>query len=163
MAEATIEDYLDMMDDILERAKPMPMFPGKYLTDVNQLKAYIDDIRFSMPAEIRQAKTLVQDRASVLATAKKEADEIVRKAEVRAAALVDNHEITKKAEQRAAEIEKQSAAKLKAVRNATNDYLMDVMSKTEEALSGSLSQVRKMKSALKDVPQRPVQPPQNNR
>ncbi len=150
MSSATIEDYLELMDDILEQAKPAMLQPGKYAVDATQLKQCIDDIRFCMPSEIRQAKTLVADRANVLSNAKKEADEIVRKAEQRAAVLVDEHEITKKAQQRAAEIEKQSNEKLKSVRHATNQYLVDIIGSTEDTLAANLAQVKKLKSTIKD-------------
>lgn len=53
-----------------------------------------------MPNEIKQAKSIVSDRADIITTAKKEAEGIVRSAEERARAIVAQEEITKMAQAR---------------------------------------------------------------
>ncbi|MGN0642545.1 MAG: ATPase [Huintestinicola sp.] len=168
---AVIDDYLDMMDDVLDKSKVCIYSPNKNVVDVNQLRHCIDDIRANLPQEIRQATTIVSDRQSIIDDAKRQADDIVRRAEARANALVANNEITKAAEQRAAELEKQAVAKSKAIKTATNDYIADMLSQTESVLAANLTQVKKMRSTVKGGTQRqpmqpmqPMQPvnPQNN-
>ena len=58
------------------------------MVDVEKVRDIIDDIRLNMPAEIRQAKAIVQDRADIVESAKKEAEAIVKRAEDRARAMV---------------------------------------------------------------------------
>lgn len=149
MAEVMMEDYLDTMDEILDKAQTFPLSAKKSLVDVDQLRDCIDHIRMNIPSEVKQAKKIVQERKSIIDDANKQADEIVTRAENRAGALVANHEITKAAEARALEIEKQAVMKAKAVKDAADGYITDVLSKTEETLAASLTAVRRTKGTIK--------------
>ena len=52
----TIDELLDVLDDTLEEATNLPFTGGKRVVDVEKLRDTIDEIRLNMPAEIRQAK-----------------------------------------------------------------------------------------------------------
>lgn len=149
MADILMEEYLDAMDDILEKAQNVPFSGKKAMVDVEQLKDCIDHIRMNMHPEVKQAKKIVQERKSIIDEANKQADEIITRAEARANALVANHEITKTAEAKAAEIEKQAVIKARAVKNATDEYISDVLTKAEETLANSLANVKRTKSTIK--------------
>ena len=69
-----IDELLDVMDETLEEAVNLPFTGGKRMVDVEKVRDIIDDIRLNMPAEIRQAKAIVQDRADIVESAKKEAE-----------------------------------------------------------------------------------------
>ena len=60
-----IDELLDVMDETLEEAVNLPFTGGKRMVDVEKVRDIIDDIRLNMPAEIRQAKAIVQDRAEI--------------------------------------------------------------------------------------------------
>ena len=66
-----IDELLDVMDETLEEAVNLPFTGGKRMVDVEKVRDIIDDIRLNMPAEIRQAKAIVQDRADIVESAKK--------------------------------------------------------------------------------------------
>ena len=97
----TIDELLDIMDETLEEATTLPFTGGKRMVDVEKVRDIIDDIRLNMPAEIRQAKAIVQDRADIVESAKKEAEAIVKRAEDRARAMVAQEAIVKAAQQKA--------------------------------------------------------------
>ena len=99
-----IDELLDVMDETLEEAVNLPFTGGKRMVDVEKVRDIIDDIRLNMPAEIRQAKAIVQDRADIVESAKKEAEAIVKRAEDRARAMVAQEAIVKAAQQKATEI-----------------------------------------------------------
>lgn len=144
-----IDEYLDAMDDVLLKAHVVPFSGKKSVTDVETLKDLIDNIRMNMPVEIKQAKKIVQERKAIIDEANKQAEEIITRAENRANALVANNEITKAAEAKAADIEKQAVIKARAVKNAADEYLAETLAKTEEVLSASLTNVRRIKSTIK--------------
>ena len=98
-----IDELLDVMDETLEEAVNLPFTGGKRMVDVEKVRDIIDDIRLNMPAEIRQAKAIVQDRADIVESAKKEAEAIVKRAEDRARAMVAQETIVKAAQQKATE------------------------------------------------------------
>ncbi len=143
-----IEDYLEVMDDLLDKASPVP-FQRKAMVDVEQLRECLDKIRLNLPAEIKQAKKIVQERKSVIDQANKEHEDIITRAEARAKEITANHQIVKEAQAKAAEIEKNALVKAKNIKDATDGYIVDMLSKTEEALSASLTAVKRTKSTIK--------------
>ena len=144
-----IDDILDAMDEMLDRAWNLPLTGGRCVVDAEKVRDLIDDIRLNMPAEIKQAKQIVADRADIISVAKKEAEDIVRKAEDRAKALVQQEEITKQAQTRATEILTQAQAKSREMRQASQEFAETMLKSTEETLSKSLGDVRSTRQALK--------------
>ena len=140
---ALFEDYLDAMDEILDKAQAIPFSSKKSVVDVDQLRECIDHIRMYTPDEIKNAKSIVQDRKSLMDDAKKQAEEIITRAEARAS------EITKAAQAKAAEIEKNALIKARAVKNAADEYIIDILTKTEETLAESLTSVKRTKGSIK--------------
>ena len=65
----TIEEILEQIDDMLDAAWAMPLSGGKGAVDAEKLRGLIDAVRGNMPAEVRQARAIVQDRADILSTA----------------------------------------------------------------------------------------------
>ena len=149
---ALFEDYLDAMDEILDKAQAIPFSSKKSVVDVDQLRECIDHIRMYTPDEIKNAKSIVQDRKSLMDNAKKQAEEIITRAEARASAMVENSEITKAAQAKAAEIEKNALIKARAVKNAADEYIIDILTKTEETLAESLTSVKRTKGSIRDAP-----------
>ena len=70
-----LETLLENLEEVLEEGMGVPLSGGKRMVDVDAARDIIDDIRANMPSEILQAKAIVHDRASIIAKAKKEAEE----------------------------------------------------------------------------------------
>lgn len=143
-----IDDLLDLMDETLEDAFTVPL-TGKRMVDVDKMRDIIDDIRLNMPTEIRQAKAIVQDRAEIVAGARKEAEGLVKRAEERARGLVSEQEIVKQSQQNATEIMTTAQQQSKELRNMIDDYCENVLRQTEEQLAKSAGEVKKMRSTLR--------------
>ena len=99
-----IDELLDLMEETMEEASGLPFSGSKRMVDIDKMRDIIDEVRLNMPTEIRQAKAIVNDRADIIASAKREAEAIVKKAEDRARVLVGEEQIVRAAQQRAAEI-----------------------------------------------------------
>ncbi len=147
-----IDEILDMMDDMLDDAGTIPFSSKKGAIDVEKMRGCINDIRLNLPDEIRNARNIVSDRKDIVNVANKEAEQIVRKAEERAKVIVSNDEITKAAKAQAVEILNQAQARAKDVKNAANKYIDDILSQSESALQAALTDVRKTKQAVRNVP-----------
>ena len=97
----SVDELLDLIDETLEEGTGLPFTGGKRMVDVEKLQEMLDEIRLNLPTELRQAKAIVNDRADIVNSARKEADSIVRKAEERARQLVSEESVTKAAQARA--------------------------------------------------------------
>ena len=145
----TIENLLDQIDEMIDKAWSLPLSGGKCLVEADKLRDIIDDIRGNMPSEIRQAKSIVADRTDIIETAKKEAEDIVRAAEERARAMVMQEEVVKLAAQKANEISTQTQQKCREMRKGAQDFVDDLLKRTEEDLAKHAAEVHQTRQMLR--------------
>ena len=141
-----IEDLLEQIDELLDNSVGIAW---KKIISVDKLRDYIDDIRLNMPQEIKQARSIVAEKADIINTAKREAETIIKSAEDKAKALVAEEEITKLAQAKAVEIVNGAQVKSKEMRSAAQTFVDDLMKKTDEELTQTLADVRKARASLR--------------
>ncbi len=147
--QATIEDLIEEMYDVLEKGWKMPLSAGKVFVDGEEVRQILDEIKEEIPSEVRKAKAIVADRAQIIDDAHREADTIIRVAQEKAQTLVEQDEIFRQAQQKANELLAQAQAKFKEMRKASNDYVDDLMRRTDESLSEYLAELRKTRQNIK--------------
>ncbi len=147
-----MDDLMEQLDEVLDSGFKMP---GKRVViDVEKVRAIIDDMRMTMPTEVKQAKGIVADRADIINNAKREADSIIRVAEERAKAMVAQEEITKLAQAKAGEVLAAAQKKSRDMRKAAQDFVDDLMLRSDEMLTANLNEIRKTRAALRQqIPQ----------
>ena len=146
-----IEELLDLIDEMLDGSVGVA---GKSVLNTEKLRDYIDDIRLNMPQEIKQARSIVAEKGDIINTAKREAESIIKAAEEKAKALVAEEDITRLAQAKAVEIVNGAQVKSKEMRGAAQDFVDDLMKKTDEELTQTLAEVRKARASLRQ--QKPV-------
>lgn len=145
----TIDELLEQIDDMVDKAWSLPLSGGKCLVEADRLRDIVDDVRANLPSELRQAKAIVSDRAEIITNAKREAEDIIRKAEERARTLVSHEEVVKQAQAKANEILGQSQQRSREMRKGANDFAEDVLKRTEETLAQRLNEVRQVRQSLR--------------
>lgn len=154
----TVEELLDKIDEMIDKAVSVPLTRGKCLLDADELRDILDDIRAHLPAEIRQAKAIVTDRNDIIDAAKNESEMIIRDAEKRRDVLVSETEVVKVSQEKATELMTQAQQKAREMRHGASDFAEDLMKRTEDELAVHLSEVRQARQALRnptkiDVPE----------
>ena len=144
-----IDELLDLMEETMEEASGLPFSGSKRMVDIDKMRDIIDEVRLNMPTEIRQAKAIVNDRADIIASAKREAEAIVKKAEDRARVLVGEEQIVRAAQQRAAEILSSAQSQSREMRTTVTDYCENMLRHTEEQLAKSMTEVKTVRSTLR--------------
>ncbi len=144
-----VEELLEQIDEMVDKAWGVPLTGGKCMIEADKLRDIIDDIRASLPSEIRQAQAIVSDRAEIVAGAKREAESIVRKAEERAQAMVAQEEITRQAQQRAEELLMRTQQRTRDMCKGANDFAEDVLRRTEEDLATHLNEIRQARQLVR--------------
>lgn len=154
-----MDDLMEQLDEMLESGLKLP---GKRVVlDAEKVRAIIDDMRMTMPTEVKQAKGIVADRADIINNAKREADSIIRVAEERAKAMVAQEEITKLAQAKAGEMLAAAQKKSRDMRKAAQDFVDDLMLRSDEMLTANLNEIRKTRAALRQqIPQANGQNPE---
>lgn len=144
-----VDEILDMMDEVVEKAVAFPLTGGKSLIDIDKMSELISEIRLNMPTEIKQAKNLVKDRKVIISDAKAEAETIIRRAEERAKTLVAKEEIVRQAQDKATDIIATAQSKAKEIRTATNEYVDGMLGRAEELLTKNIVDVKKTRATLR--------------
>ena len=83
----SVHERLDELTDMITSARAMPM-SASCIVNRGEVLDILEDMRGSLPAEIREADALLDDRERVLADADAEAERILEQARAEAAALV---------------------------------------------------------------------------
>lgn len=149
---ANVEDILQQIDDLLDSAWAMPLSGGKGVVDVEQIRKLLDRLRGNIPAEVRQARAIVKDRADIISTAKQEAESIIRNAEERRNQILSHEEIVTQAQEKANEIQAQTHKRAREMRKSAQEFTDDLLRRTEETLAMQISQVRQARQALRSGP-----------
>ena len=76
---------IDKLDDLVHNAKPVPL-TDQVRVDKEEIYDILDQMRATIPEEIKQARWIVKERQEMLAEAKREAERIVKEARERAGA-----------------------------------------------------------------------------
>ena len=73
---------IDKLDDLVHNAKPVPL-TDQVRVDKEEIYDILDQMRATIPEEIKQARWIVKERQEMLAEAKREAERIVKEARER--------------------------------------------------------------------------------
>lgn len=150
----SIEELLEKIDDILDKAYVVPLSGGKCLVEAENLRDILDDIRANLPGEVQQARRIVADRTDIITEARREAESIIRTAEERQRTMVSREEIVLQAQSKANEILSKTQKRTKEMRKSAQDFAENILKMTEESLSAQLIEVRQAKQAIRTPAQK---------
>lgn len=150
----SIEEILDQLDELIDRAWSLPLTGGRCVVDADKVRELLDDVRLNMPTEIRQAQSIVADRTEIVNNAKKEAETIIARAEKRAAALVEEEEIVRQSRNKAAEIAQQAQQQSREMRQSAKEFVDNILKNTEESLAASMNEVKSTRAAFRQQQQK---------
>ena len=103
-----VEELLDMLFEMVDEAKNMPLSSDKCVLERDRALDLIDDIRAQFPVELGEAKKLVASRNDYIAAAKREAEVIRKQAEAEAQRMLAEESVLNQAKQRSAELMRQA-------------------------------------------------------
>ena len=142
MNEQTIEDIISALYDMVQDARALPLGADKCILERDKVLDMLDEIIAQLPAELKQARTIVESRNELIGQARREAETIIRQAQDQAKEMVSEEVIYQDAKRQCQEMVLQTQTKMAELRKASNDYMDDALRRTEEAISMSLEDVR---------------------
>ena len=145
-----IDEILDEMDEVLDKAKPFPFAGNKFLVDADRMRELVNDVRLNMPHEIKDERLVAFDRERILNEAKAKAESIISQAEKRAATMVSQDAIVKEAKKKAVELLTKAQNNAKEIKKSANGYVDNLMNNTEKFMSIALQDVKKQKSKIRE-------------
>src|ERR1700739_5009703 len=117
---------IDKLDDLVHNARAVPL-TGQVRVDKEEIYDILDQMRATIPEEIKQARWIVKERQEMLAEAKREAERIVKEARERQERMVSEEEITKQAERAAEDIIEDARGREREIRLGADGYAGGVL------------------------------------
>lgn len=124
---------LDQLEEVLGSGSRLPL-TSRTLVDEQEVLDILDQIRVSIPEEIKAARRVTQERDQVVAEARAEADRLLREADHEAAGRVADHAVVRAAEARAAEIESRAHATAERTRREAESYAYRVLQRLRQQI-----------------------------
>ena len=149
MNEQTIEDIISALYDMVQDARSVPLAADKCIVERDKVLDMLDEIIAQLPAELKQARTIVESRNELIGQARREAESLIRQAQEKANQMVTEETIYQEAKRQCQEMVVQTQTRMAELRKASNDYMEDALRRTEEAIAMSLDDVRDTRAKFK--------------
>ncbi len=142
MNEKHIEDIITSLYDLVQDARALPLGADKCILERDKVLDMLDEIIAQLPAELKQARTIVESRNELIGQARREAETIVRRAQEEAERLVSQQTIYQEAKIKCAEMVEATKTQIASLRKVSNQYMDEALAQTEEAINQSLNEVK---------------------
>jgi len=139
-----VDELLDMLYDMIDEARNAAFSGDKCVIDRDKALDLIEDAKKQLPVDLAEARKILSARNEYLAAAKREADEIRKRAEIEANQMTSEAPIMNAARQKAREIVVHAEDEAKKARREANEYCVDLLRRTEDALAAAHSEMRQV-------------------
>jgi len=142
---------IDKLDDIIHNARSVPL-TDSVMIDREEMYDILDQMRSTIPEEIKQARWIVKERQEMLAEAKQEAERLLTEAQERADRLASETEVARLAERNAQQIMEDARERERETRLGAEDYADEVLGNLEINLEKFIGAVRRGRERLQGRP-----------
>jgi len=142
---------IDKLDDIIHNARSVPL-TDSVMIDREEMYDILDQMRSTIPEEIKQARWIVKERQEMLAEAKQEAERMLMEAQERADRLASETEVVRLAERNAQQTMEDARERERETRLGAEDYADEVLGNLEINLDKFIGAVRRGRERLQGRP-----------
>jgi F0F1-type ATP synthase membrane subunit b/b' len=141
-------ELTDKLNELVRNAKHVPL-SREVRVDKEKLDSLFDQMRATIPEEIKEARWIVKERAEMLAAAEREAERILGEAQQLQTQFVAEHHLTGEAELAAEEIIDDARAEEREIRLGAEDYADEILSTFETNLSKFIAAIQRGRDRLR--------------
>ncbi len=146
-----VMDLIEALYSMVSEAWGVPLGNDKCIVERDKVLNMLEDIKAQLPVELSEAKRLVSARDEFIGNAKREAESIRRAAEEKARSMVEEQEVVRIARARSSELMATAENRTAELRRLANDYVDDILRRTEETLSTALGEIRNSHSQFRSA------------
>jgi hypothetical protein len=132
---------VDRLEELFNESRPIPL-THSVIVDEDRMLEIIDQMRISIPEEVKKAQQVLAQRDRVLAQAQEEANRTVKIAKEKGDEIISRDAIVDGAQVRAEQIIAQARADAEALRMEADDYIIEALTALEAELTRLLNQAR---------------------
>jgi len=146
---------VDELEAIVSNGFRIP-FTSNVIVNEDRLYDILDQMRISVPREIKEARRTEAERQRILARAQEEADRLINMAKEKIMTAVDDHEIIEVAKTHAKDTILNAEQEAWNLKLDSHNYVTENLSELEEHLLKLLTTVR---NGLRHMQENPPSPP----
>ena len=124
---------IQQLEDMVREAKSMPL-SSSALLNRDELLELVEQMKSSLPEEVKQARWVVRDREELLAKARRDAEQIVEDARAEQLRMAEREEVVKRAQQESERIVAEAGESARTMRLEAEDYVDAKLAQFENAL-----------------------------
>ena len=131
---------IDRLEELFNESRALP-FTHNVIVDEDKMLDIIDQMRITIPEEVKKAEQLLNQSERILAQAEEKANRTTALAAEKADKMTSEDSLLEEAQRRADKILEQARADSEAQRIEADNYVIDTLSNLEDELSRILNQV----------------------
>lgn len=135
-----ILELIDRLEDLFNESHSIP-FTHSVIVDEDRMLDIIDQMRVSIPDEIKKSQQILNQKERFLAQAQDEASRITSIARERSAKAITQEEVVVEARKAAEEIIAQAEIESQKIMRETDDYIISELEKFQNKLAALMQQV----------------------
>jgi cell division septum initiation protein DivIVA len=132
---------IDRLEELFNESRAVPL-TRNVMVDEDKMLDIIDQMRISIPEEVKKAQQLLAQKDRVLAQAQEESNRTVEIARQKAGDLVQRDLIVQEAQRRAEQIVAQARGEAEVTRRDADDYVVITLQHLQDELDKLANQVR---------------------
>ena len=132
---------VDRLEELFNKSRPIPL-THNVIVDEDKFLDIIDQMRISIPEEVKKAQEVFTRKDRVMAQAQEEANRTLQLARDKATDLIEKESLVSDARHRADQIIEQARIESDNIRAGADQYAKESLSNLEHAMEQLLTQVR---------------------
>ena len=132
---------VDRLEELFNASRPIPL-TRNVIVDEDRFLEIIDQMRVSIPEEVKKAQQIDAQRDRILAQAQEEANRTIALAQQKGEDLLHKDSIVQAGQDRAEQIIDQARIDADAIRRDADDYVIEALETLESELTRLLNQAR---------------------
>jgi cell division septum initiation protein DivIVA len=142
-----VMQLIDRLEQLVTSGTRLPL-SSRTMIDEQAFLDIIDQLRVTVPEELKQARRVTQERERVMQQAHAEAEKIISAAQERATVMMQENELMRQAEAEARRVVTEAEDEAERVRRGADEYAFDVLSGLENELTKLVATARKGRATL---------------
>ena len=132
---------VDRLEELVNNSRPIPL-NRSVVVDENAFMDIIDQMRISIPEDIKKSQQINAQKDRILAQAQEEANRTLALAREKSEKMIEKSEVFMAAQAKAAQITEQARREAKQTQLDADRYVVETLTKLEAEMNRILAQVR---------------------
>ena len=132
---------VDRLEELFNNSRPIPL-SRSVVVDENAFMDIIDQMRISIPDDIKKSQQIIAQKDRILAQAQEEANRTLALAREKSEKMIEKSEVFLAAQAKAEQITEQARREAAQTQRDAGRYVVETLTKLEAEMNRILAQVR---------------------